>query len=438
MNVLMMTNTYLPHVGGVARSVESFAEALREMGHAVLIVAPTFPKMPESEEGVIRVPAVQHFNGSDFSVRLPIPGLLSGELDRFEPELVHAHHPFLLGDTALRVSVGRDLPLVFTHHTMYERYTQYVPGDSPAMQRFAARLATEYARLCDHVIAPSESVARILRQRGVETPISDVPTGIDLQRYASGDGAPICSRWGIPDDAFVVGCVSRLAPEKNLAYLAGAVARLLRQRRGAHFLVVGDGPSASEIKAVREERGVTERVHLTGSLLGTELADAYHAMDVFAFASQTETQGMVLAEAMSAGTPVVALDAPGAREVVRDRDNGRLLAGTADEGEFADALEDIAARPADERRTLSEQARRTAESFSMPRCARALDRIYRRVRDRRRNARAGDRPAVDETPWARTRRILENEWRLWSCRAEAAAESIIEEIDGSDADDLAG
>src|SRR5215210_410185 len=114
MRIVLMTNTYYPHVGGVARSVESFAKALRGRGHGVMVVAPEFPGMPEHETDVVRVPAIQRFNGSDFSVRLPLPGLLDEPLERFQPDLVHAHHPFLLGDSALRVASGRGLPLVFT------------------------------------------------------------------------------------------------------------------------------------------------------------------------------------------------------------------------------------------------------------------------------------------------------------------------------------
>src|SRR4051812_6969209 len=104
MHVVMMTNTYFPHVGGVARSVESFSQALRGYGLKVMVVAPEFPGVPEKETDIVRVPAIQGFNGSDFSVRLPVPGLLSEPLERFGPDVVHSHHPFLLGDTALRVA----------------------------------------------------------------------------------------------------------------------------------------------------------------------------------------------------------------------------------------------------------------------------------------------------------------------------------------------
>src|SRR3990172_3888517 len=128
MNIVMFTNTYTPHVGGVARSVEAFSGAYRRRGHRVLVVAPEFADQPQHEEDVVRIPAIQNFNGSDFSVVLPVPGSLDDVLDAFKPDIVHAHHPFLLGNTAVRVARFRELPLVFTHHTLYEQYTHYVPA----------------------------------------------------------------------------------------------------------------------------------------------------------------------------------------------------------------------------------------------------------------------------------------------------------------------
>ena len=224
----MFTNTYTPHVGGVARSVSAFAAAYRARGHAVLVVAPELDGQPADEPGVLRVPAVQHFNGTDFAVPLPVPGLLHAALVDFQPQVVHAHHPFLLGDTALRVAAYRDLPVVFTHHTQYEQYTHYVPGDSPAIRRFVTQLSTDFANLCDCVFAPSESVAAIIRQRGVIAPLQVVPTGVDTAAFAQGDGAALRESLEIPKTAFLVGHVGRLAKEKNLDFLAEALARFAR------------------------------------------------------------------------------------------------------------------------------------------------------------------------------------------------------------------
>nr|WP_218280103.1 glycosyltransferase [Verrucomicrobium spinosum] len=147
---------------------------------------------------------------------------LNERLDSFQADIIHAHHPFLLGATALRVGASKNVPVVFTHHTRYEDYTHYVPFDSPAFREVAVNLSTQFANLCDGVIAPSESIATMIKERGVESPVKVVPTGIDIKAFSSGDGRGMRKKLKIPDDAFVVGHLGRLAAEKNLEYLAGA------------------------------------------------------------------------------------------------------------------------------------------------------------------------------------------------------------------------
>ncbi len=406
MNILMLTNTYTPHVGGVARSIERFVTSFRARGHRVLVIAPEFEEMPENETDVVRVPAIQNFNGSDFSVALPIPLFLQTEIDAIRPDLVHSHHPFLLGGAAIRIASARSLPIVFTHHTLYERYTHYVPGDSPAMKRFVIDLSTSYANMCDQVIAPSETIADLVRSRGVVSPVDVVPTGLDIEAFAGGDGSGYRDRLGIPRDAIVVGHVGRLAPEKNIGFLARVIAGYVQTDPAAHVLIVGVGPSESVIQQAFDQPANQMRLHMAGQQMGRELADAYAAMDVFAFASHTETQGMVLTEAMAAGVPVVAIDAPGVREVVVDGCNGRLL--PSEDGEaFVAALDSVTHCPDELRSRLQSGAKSTAANFTIDRCAdMALD-LYRRCIE-------SDRATApeDDTPWHRVLGSISAEWEL--------------------------
>ncbi len=147
------------------------------------------------------------------------------------------------------------------------------------------------------------------------------------------------------------------------------------REKNAQFLVVGSGPSEDAIREVFDEDGLSRRVHFAGSLDGQDLVDAYHAMDVFVFASCSETQGMVLTEAMAAGKPVVALDAPGVREAVKDQHNGRLLKRRRTD-HFAAAVAQIASASPQRRDELAQAAHETAERFSMDRCARRLMGVY--------------------------------------------------------------
>jgi glycosyltransferase involved in cell wall biosynthesis len=416
MNIAMFTNLYLPLVGGVQRSIATFKREFEQRGHRVLVVTPVLEGEEPDDPGVVRVPAIQNFNGSDFSVAIPIPGYLHRTLDNFTPDLVHAHHPFLLGATALRAATKHNRPLVFTYHTMWEHYVHYTLPDSPTMQAFVKRMAAEYCNLCDHVIAPCKSIAEILRHRKVTTPITVVPTGINTDRFKQGDRTSARKRLGIPPEALVAGYVGRLGLEKNLRFVTDVLAMLCAQQTGHHALLVGNGELDVEIRQKFRDHGLADRLHMPGTLQDQELVDAYHALDVFVFASRSETQGLVLAEAMAAGCPVVALDAPGADDIVADRRNGRLLR-EEDVPAFVEAIRGIeASREA--RSGMRRAAMATSERWSSANSAKRAMRLYEAVVKEIPKSRA-----LDDNGWSRMLRRLETEWNLWTGRAAAAAEA---------------
>ncbi len=418
MNILMLTNTYEPFVGGVPRSVGAFTRELRQRGHRVVVVAPALDEGPGEEEDVIRIPALQHFNGSDFAVVLPIPGYVRSRLGSFTPDIVHTHHPHLLGSTALRIATATGCPLLFTYHTMYEDYLHYVPAHAKQLRQFVINFVTGYCNMCDHLVVPSQSIARILLERAVKTPFTVIPTGVYPELFRQGDRQGFRRCQGIPDDAFVAGYVGRLAPEKNLLFLADAACRFAASSGRGHFLVVGSGPSENEISQRFLERRLVDRLHLAGSKTGPELVDAYHAMDAFIFASQTETQGMVLTEAMAAGKPVIALDAPGVREVVQSGYNGFLLEAQ-DSRAFARCLTRVALLPTAQRRDLQRRARETAQAFSMDRSVSELTGVYESLLHVRRRA------ACDDTAWAEAIEAIKTEWDIIKNVAEAAARAFV-------------
>lgn len=376
MNILMFSNTYRPHVGGVARSISLFREALVNRGHNVLIVAPCFKAITTDGADVIRIPAVTDFNRSGFSLPLPLLSQIRARVDAFKPDIIHAHHPFLLGNSALRCAARLGRPLIYTYHTLYEHYTHYLPGDSKFFRRFVVFLSASYCALCDAVIVPSASMAQLLGSRGVHAKVHILPTGIDHTRFAAGDGAQVRRREGIPLDGFVIGHVGRLVREKNLEFLARCMARCLIKQPTAHALVIGTGPMEARMRQVFDDHGVADRLHMLGVLRRSALADAYHAMDVFAFSSRSETQGIVLIEAMAAGRPVVALDGPGVRDVVRDRCNGRLVA-EQDIDAFVRALLWIAALSKDRREVMKRDIALTVAEFYLDSSANILLDIYR-------------------------------------------------------------
>ncbi len=428
MRIVMFTNLYLPKVGGVSISVDRFSEAYRQRGHEVLIVAPNFPGQDRDAAHVARVSAIQNFNGTDFSVALPPGRDLAARLDEFAPDLIHSHHPFLLGDSAVRTATRMSLPLVYTHHTRYEYYTHYVPLDSDVLKSFVVQLSTRYAEFCSLVIAPSESIAEILRDRGVTSPIEVVPTGVVIEDFSSGDGSRGRRTMGIDKGDIVIGHVGRLAEEKNLGFLTRCVIRALHRIEGSRFLVVGSGDSEPVLREMLEAEGLGDRGTFAGTQTGQDLADLYAAMDVFVFASKSETQGMVLAEALAAGTPLVALDAPGAREVVVDGENGRLV-NEEDEGAFAEAVGWVCELSDSEAQAMRQRAREHAQGFSLDRCVdRALE-AYERALQADNSTRQSS-----TSDWDTLLQSIQREWEIWSNRAASLSEAITEPLKPEEGD----
>lgn len=425
MNILMLTNTYLPHIGGVARSVSGLVEGLMQRGHRVLVIAPEFPGAEETEGHVFRVAALQQFAGSDFSVPLPLTWQLSDAIDEFAPDLVHTHHPFLLGDTALRVAAGHQVPTIFTYHTRYELYGHYVAQDSEWLKRVVLSLAHGYCDLCDHVIAPSLSIQAHLISNGVKAPIRVVPTGTDIASFATGNRDQGRKDWNIPPNAFVVGHVGRLAPEKNLEPLTKALVQFLNEQSEAYFLVTGDGGSRSAMQRAFSTEGLEDRVRFTGILTGQALHDAYASQDVFAFTSVSETQGLVLVEAMAAGVPVVALDAPGVREVVHDGQNGRLLPQNANVSMFAKALNGLASASLEAKASLRESAEQTANRFSTEHCLDEILDLYQHAMMDGTSSDEDNGEKRDKSAWEFARRRLEREFDIVSNIANAISDAVL-------------
>lgn len=359
----MVTNTYLPIVGGLELSIASFAAEYRKRGHHVVIVTPEFKNSPAKEVGVIRVSALKNFNGSKYSIKLPMPVFFVKALGNFKPDIIHTHHPFLIGDTALRLAYAHNVPLVFTHHSLYEENIHWMPGVSEGLKKFIIKLSTGYANFCDTVIAPSESVAKMIKGHGVKTRVAVIPTGLHLNQF-TGTSEHFKEEAKIPEKAFVVGYVGRLAEEKNLPFLMRAVALFLKKEKNALFLVVGSGPMEEALALFFKELKLEKQLRLAGEMKGKKLIEAYQAIDVFAFSSQSETQGMVLNEAMAAGTPVVAVDAPGVRDIVIDKLNGRLVPDENEEA-FSRALSWVFERTPDQRKKLIEGAKETATHYSV-------------------------------------------------------------------------
>jgi 1,2-diacylglycerol 3-alpha-glucosyltransferase len=356
--IALFTNNYLPFTGGVTISVETLRRGLEARGHDVWVFAPRFPSGPREEPHVVRYPSVPAATYPEFSVAIPWSHAIGRRVRDIAFDVFHAHHPFLLGPAALRHARRAHRPLVFTYHTRYEKYAHYIPLTTLLVERAAIRLSTRFANRADQVIAPAAVIRDELRARGVRTPIAVVPTGIELDRFRPGDRDAARRRLGVATSDPLVLYVGRLDREKSVRRLLHAFDRIAGTVPSARLVLVGHGTEAAALRVVAASLPVAARITFVGVRPHPTVVDWYQAADLFLFASETETQGLVLAEAAACGLPAVAVSAPGSDEVVRDGESGLVV--KSDATALAEAAIRLLVDPA-RRAAMGARARTLAE-----------------------------------------------------------------------------
>jgi 1,2-diacylglycerol 3-alpha-glucosyltransferase len=377
MRVGLFTNNYLPFRGGVTTAVETLRQGLTAQGHQVWVFAPAWRGPQADPEFVFRYPSVPAPTYPGFAVPLPFSRRLGRAARDLGIDVFHAQHPFLLGVTARRLARATGRPLVFTYHTRYEKYAHYVPLPERLVAAAAVRLASRFADSADLVIAPSARIADTLAQVGVRASISVVPTGVPLDLFRPGDRVVARRDLGLPERAPICLYVGRLDREKNVERVIEAFGSIADAVSDARLLLVGQGSHEAALKRLAAASPAGTAVTFTGSVAREALPPYYRAADLFLFSSETETQGLVLAEAHACALPAVAVHASGVDEVVRDGETGLLT--KSDAQELADAAIGLLLDPT-RRLGMGRAARELAErDFSAARQVEAMVELYRRL-----------------------------------------------------------
>ena len=381
MRVGLFTNNYLPFRGGVTTAVETLRRGLEALGHHAWVFAPAARSPQPDPPFVFRYPSIPAPTYPGFSLPLPVSRRLGRLARALELDVVHVHHPFLLGVTGRRLARRQGCPLVFTYHTRYEKYAHYVPLPPRLVRRLAVRLACRFADSADLVVAPSDHVADTLRGRGVGAPIAVIPTGVDLELFSPGSRERARRRLGLPVEGLICLYTGRLDREKSLERVLDAFESVAAAVSTATLHLVGKGSHAQALQHRAGAGRVRHRIVFHGGLAREALPDYYRAADLFLFASQTETQGLVLAEAHACALPAVAVRASGVEEVVTDGETGLLT--KAETGEMADAVIGLLL-DADRRARMGQAARRQVqERFAAPIQTAAMVARYEALRRRR-------------------------------------------------------
>lgn len=394
MRVLFVSDVYFPRVNGVSTSIRTFRDDLAQLGVETTLMAPAYPGAAEDgDHSIIRVP----------SGRVPLDpedrrfdgGALRAVLNRdlaARVDLVHIHTPFIAHYAAARFAREHALPVVATYHTFFEDYLHHYV---PVLPRFigrslARRFTLSQCRDVAALISPSAPMRDALLAYGVTTPIEVLPTGMPAGSFIRGDGAKFREQFGLPPHQPVLVYVGRVAHEKNIDFLLRMFARLRAQRPDVVFVIAGEGPARDSLTRLSRELGLIDAMRFIGYLdRRTELPNCYAAGDAFVFASRTETQGLVLLEAMAQGTPVVSTAELGTRSILTS-DCGAFVVSEHEDAFVNGVLQALALPPDSPRRA---RLRAHAESWASLAMAKRLVMFYERVLEQ--HAGAGARTTAE-------------------------------------------
>lgn len=378
MHILMISDVYFPRVNGVSTSIETFRQCLAGGDISIDLIAPQYPA-DRVDAGWVRRVASRAVPRDPEDRLMSYRGALAAGRTLL-PDLIHIQTPFVAHYAGLRLARWHRVPVIATYHTLFEEYFHHYVRVAP--YRLTAALARHYSRRqCNAlgaVIVPSSAMHRRLLEYGVKVPIHVLPTGIPLASFATGDGAAFRERHGIEAGRPLALFVGRIAGEKNIDFLLHVAARCRQRLPRLLWIIAGDGPALPHLRQLAQRLGVADCVRFLGYLdRARQLADCYAAADVFTFASRTETQGLVLLEAMAAGLPVVALAEMGTRDILEPRRGACVPA--ADVEAFAATVTDLL-NDGRERLRLAEEARIWAREWSDVAMAERLAGLYRGLR----------------------------------------------------------
>jgi len=384
LNIAMFTNNYLPFVGGVPISIERLAKGLTKQGHRVYIFAPEYPvSQPGESSTVIRCKLLFYHKTSDFN--FPIVNIFSRDIERAfaarQIDVVHVHHPYWMGSKGIKMAKKYKVPAVFTYHTRLDKYAHYIPAFVRELFKniVSHYMIKKFSKKCDAIFAPTDTIKEYLRNIGVSKYIEILPTGIDFEGYNSIESEALEElKHNYKRKNEIVLCsVSRLAKEKNLDFLLEG-AKYIKEHTNIPFklIIIGEGPERENLLKTIETFNLKDTVILAGGISPGEVYKYYTMSDIFVFASQSETQGMVLLEAMAGKCPVVAVRSSGIDDIINNDYNGYKT--KADIQAWAEKIIYLLENP-DRLKEISENAYEFSKSFSIEQMAECASRVYFRA-----------------------------------------------------------
>ena len=362
MNILFISDVFFPRVNGVSTSINTFATELRALGHQVTLIAPSYTDEDKQEEWIVRVPSHKiYFDPEDRLMNFgKLKALLPWIRDKHF-DVIHIHTPFTAHYVGIHFGKKLDIPVVETYHTFFEDYLHhYLPFIPQFISRKLARtISRRQCNAVDGIVSPSKPMLDVLKQYGIKTPAEVVATGLDDSSFANVDGEHFRMSHDIPLAQPMLLFVGRVAHEKNIGFLLEMHVELIKKHPDALLVITGEGPAEESIKHSIDKLGISNKVRMIGYLdRSHELIACYKAADIFVFASKSETQGLVLLEAMAQGTAVVAIAELGTKSILIEGEG--VLIAKDDINDFADKVSALLS-DAPKRQMIGEKGRQYAQ-----------------------------------------------------------------------------
>jgi len=326
MKIAFFTDTYYPQLNGVTISVDNFAKELRKMGHTVYIFAPKGKYKKENQENLSNLSTIKLLD-SEPPIYLPTPVSYKeyAHIFRSQFDIIHAHGNGAFSLLGYQVARLKGIPFLLTFHTLQSKYTHYFFNGrviKPHMVETALRL---FANLCDGIITPSEKMKKELISYGVDKPIHIIPNFVEKENFSKIQKHFLHKKLRLPQETPLLLSVGRLGKEKNFEFVIEAFSELAKKDMSSHLVIVGKGKEKKHLQEQVAKLNLTKRIHLTGNIHKKYMPSVYADSDIFIFASETETQGIVVLEACISGLPLVVVKDPAFTNIVIDKKNGYLL-----------------------------------------------------------------------------------------------------------------
>ena len=362
MNILFISDVFFPRVNGVSTSINTFARELNALGHEVTLIAPSYGSDDNDEDWILRVPSHKiYFDPEDRLMSFRKLKALLPWIKERNFDVIHIHTPFTAHYVGIHFGKKLGIPVIETYHTFFEDYLHhYLPFIPQFISRKLARtISRRQCNAVDGIVSPSKPMLDVLKQYGIKTPAEVVATGLDNSSFAKADDKYFRLSHNIPLTQPMLLFVGRVAHEKNIEFLLEMHKKLIKKHPDALLVITGEGPAEESIKNSINRLGITNHVKMIGYLdRSHELIACYKAANVFVFSSKSETQGLVLLEAMAQGTPVVALAELGTKSILIEGEGVLIAKDNTDD--FANKVSTLLSSPL-KQKLIGERGRQYAE-----------------------------------------------------------------------------